>query len=179
MTELPVSETLDAGEFVWSAFDVTHDRVEAGDFPALSGGFAAERSTADREPVGATVFRLFENICFLMFEPESRNQPYTPAMVLNDRRSFALDDLSQAEVENLNNVAPKVGRADLRGRLHDVVWTKRRDLGHDNALQAIEQFRALEPSGNRQPRHILDCWERALSLGRTIGVKQQVAARGY
>lgn len=128
---------------------------------------SANEKLAERE---RSIFRILSDICFLRFEPVSRNRPYTPIIQLGDSRSFSLDDLVPADLTLLEAVVPRVIRPDLRGRIWDVLWLKQRNLGVYTALSAIEAYSAvrLPASPLHRSQLVVNCWERALSLARMI-----------
>lgn len=172
MTELESGPTyvLDAEAVDWSAFDEAVGSCDPADYYAMNSALASASVDENLTEHDKEVFTTFSNICFLHFEPHSRNRPYMPAIQLGDRRSFSIDDLTPEVLTFLDASASKITRPDLRGRVNDILWLRRRALGVRTALAAIEAYSELGLPDSRTPRShsIVDCWDRALSLARLL-----------
>jgi hypothetical protein len=172
MTEDEGGQTLDldADDFDWGALDGLLLPCAPGDYYEMHNALGAAGAPDGVSEHDKMVFRTLSNICFLHFEPSSRNNPYTPAIQLEGRRSFDIEDLSPRTLTFLDSAVSRIGRPDLRGRVYDVLWLTRRDLGVRTALGAIEAFSELRIPSSRAPRShmVVDCWDRAISLARLI-----------
>ncbi|MCC9177672.1 DUF4209 domain-containing protein [Arthrobacter sp. zg-Y750] len=161
---------LNAEAFDWSALDDALIDCATADYYEMHKALRSTDVDEDMAEHDKRIFHLLSEICFLHFAAASRNMPYTPAIQLGDRRSFSLDDLTPQSLAFLVSAAPRIVRPDLRGRVWDILWLKRRDLGIRTALAAIEAYSAVNlPASQTVRSHsIVDCWDRALSLARTI-----------
>lgn len=172
MTDVESGPTniLDAEAFDWIAFDEAVRSCDPADYYAMNSALASASADENLTEHDKEIFTTFSNICFLHFEPRSRNRPYMPVSHLGDRRSFAIDDLTPEALTFLDSAASKITRPDLRGRVYDILWLRRRALGVRTALAAIEAYSELCLPDSRTPRSrsIVDCWDRALSLARLI-----------
>lgn len=161
---------LDADTFDWSVLGAYLQDLPAGQFMGLNGALA-RLSADDSQPEHVKrVAWILGSICFLHCEPGDRMTPFRPAIQLEGQRSFSIDDLSNSTLEYLNAIAQHIARPDLRGRVCDVVWLRRRNLGIRNAVEAIGAYGSLRLDGTSPVvgHYIVECWDRAMCLGRML-----------
>jgi len=92
--------------------------------------FFAKAKKADEDGDGdqAVALRLLGSVASLRLNPESASEPLLPMMVMGGRRSAVLDDFDSSQMDLLAGVMPSIEDAELRARVADVVWVKRRDF---------------------------------------------------
>ncbi|MFC8521371.1 MULTISPECIES: DUF4209 domain-containing protein [Micrococcaceae] len=156
--------------FDWVRLDRVLGNCGPADYHEMNNVLGSASADEKLAAPDKAVFRILSNICFLHFEPSSRSQPFTPAIQLGDRRSFAIDDLSPDDLKFLELSVVRIIRPDLRARVWDILWLKRRDLGARTALGAIEAYSAvnLPATPTARSHSVVDCWDRALCLARMI-----------
>lgn len=85
------------------------------------------------------VFALLYHICSLMLDLDSDSKPFRPVMELVDRRSAAIDDFKETHLETLEKIVNDVKDAELRARIADVLWCRRRG-GYSIAKLAVDSY---------------------------------------
>ena len=124
------------------------------------------------------VYRLLGDITSLFMRSDNYKEPFGPMMVMHDKRSAILDDFSEGELAALKGLVSEIEDAELRARVTDVIWIRKRD--HVMAEAAIDSYlesaMALEDP-DQWPRSF-DRIERAFrlasSLGKTTGHMDKV-----
>lgn len=66
------------------------------------------------------------------------DNPFQPTWQFDSRRSFVPDDIPEAHLDVLQEITPTVTDVELRARLADILWTRRRD--HQMAIMAVEAY---------------------------------------
>jgi hypothetical protein len=84
------------------------------------------------------VFQLLECVCLFGFEPREFNDPFPPITTIGVCRTATPDDIADTDVELLRSLAPEVKDPELRARLADLVWFRKRD--HHCAELAIASY---------------------------------------
>jgi hypothetical protein len=84
------------------------------------------------------VFQLLECVCSFGFEPREFNDPFPPITTIGACRTATPDDIADTDVELLRDLAPEVKDPELRARLADLVWFRKRD--HHCAELAIASY---------------------------------------
>jgi len=94
----------------------------------------AERFRAYKEEARAAnnhrahrVFELVERVCTFGFEPSNFTDPFPPMMTKGAARTAMPDDVAETELDVLGQVAPEIKEADLRARVADLIWLRKRD----------------------------------------------------
>ncbi len=114
---------------------------------------------------------LLSKVFGFMFRPRTV-ETFRPVLVLEDgRRSMIPGDLTDAQLDDLENLLGQVDDPEFTARIADVIWLRRRDV--KAARLAVESYLA---SGKRleDPEnwvHGLERYERALRLARQIEPK--------
>jgi hypothetical protein len=116
----------------------------------------------------AAVFQLLHDMCFFQFEPSNRDEPFKPLMTSSQGRTVIPSDIGDHDFDALRELAPKVVDPELRGRLSDVLWVRKRD--HQFARIAVDAYlesaRSLEGQSNLP--FAIQRIERALRLGAML-----------
>ena len=135
-------------------------------------------AAGDRE--AAQAFRLLLDLTFYRFVPESVNEPFQPTLVMDERRSATSGDLTDEELAMLRELAPGIEDAEMRARVADAIWDRKRDvkfaqMAIDSYLESARRLAENPPNiGDRAMLvYSLDRIERALRLSRMINDKQR------
>lgn len=161
---------LDADAFDWSVLGTYLQEIPFGQFTALNGALARLSADTSQPEHVQRVAWVLGSICFLHCEPGDRLSPFRPAIQLEGQRSFSIDDLTTPTLSYLHAIAQRIARPDLKGRVCDILWLRRRNLGVGNALEAIDAYRSLSLDGTSSVagHYIVECWDRAMCLGRML-----------
>ncbi|MGR3177409.1 MAG: DUF4209 domain-containing protein [Candidatus Anammoxibacter sp.] len=110
------------------------------------------------------VFAILGGITSLMLKPESLSEPYQPVIVLKDSRSAIIDDFPNDIINFLSEILDDISDAEIRARIADVVWLRKRDYkAAEIAINSlIESATKLEDKENWT--QFTDRIERALRL---------------
>src|SRR5260370_338759 len=115
------------------------------------------------------IFSLLGRIASLHFKLDNDQDPFGPMFVLDGRRSFIVDDLTDDHTQILTEVVSEVADPEMRARVADVLYIKTRDTSF--AGLAIDAYLASAAT-LLQPEHWVSTEERierALQLAARIG----------
>ncbi len=74
------------------------------------------------------IYSIFGGLTSMMLKSESPTEPYQPVAVFNDKRSAITDDYSDDVINLLSDYLEKIDDPELRARIADVVWLRKRDF---------------------------------------------------
>lgn len=74
------------------------------------------------------IFSILGGLTSMMLKSESPSEPYQPVAVFNDRRSAIIDDYSEDVINLLSEYLGKINDPELRARIADVVWLRKREF---------------------------------------------------
>ena len=119
------------------------------------------------------VFSLLGHITSLMLKSDSPHEPFAPLAVFHDFRTAIVDDFSDAHLDVLRELAPEISDAEMKARVADVLWIRKRDFQMAQlAVKAyLESAQSLE-----DPRKWSLCFqriERASHLAALLGKKNK------
>ena len=136
-----------------------------------SSRFAAMASEAAQTSDVNTqeVFRLLSSLTSMYFKLDSPHQPFGPMTESHDRRTSIPDDFDDSRLNFLHEIVAEVSDPELRARIADVLWLRRRDykMGEIAINAYLESAGALE-----DPEHwtaTSDRLERALQVAVHLG----------
>ncbi len=116
-----------------------------------SGAFFTKAREAEEsgDTTGREVFGLLGAVTSLLLQPDSREQPFIPMLVTPQQRSASVDDFTDAHLDFFAALAPDAADPEIRARLADVLWVRRRDFRIAGlAVEAyLESARTLERTG--------------------------------
>lgn len=140
----------------------------------------AKAADANGDQKTAEINRLLGAITSLMFRPDDK-QPFGILAEFATGRSAALDDFSEHQIDVLAEVVNDVTDSELRSRIADIVWTRKRS--HLAAETAIEAY-LTSAEHLESPSEWTHCEKRirralklAASLGRENGLFSTVIER--
>lgn len=119
------------------------------------------------------VFALLAAATSLMPKLDSKDEPFGPMAVMNNFRSAILDDFNDTHLHIFEELVPHVVDPEMRARITDILWIKRRD--HRMARHAVESY--LESAKVLEdPEHWPPCADRinrAVQLAAVLGRNQE------
>lgn len=132
--------------------------------------FDKAKELAEEGDIDASrVYRFLGDVCSLHLKDDDPNEPFEPRMVIANGRTAALNDFLDEDLDLMSEFLEEVEDPDLKARIADILWTKRRD--HEAAETAVEAY--LDSAEN-----LLDpeSWstgfkriERAVEITRMLG----------
>lgn len=116
------------------------------------------------DKVGAAVFEFLKRVTLAAVNSESRDQPFYEQWLLR---------FSDDEIAVMAELAPTVSDAEMRARLADIVWTRKRDPGPARLAvdSYVESARTLRGQGCWLESHVRA--GRAANIGRMLGQKSE------
>lgn len=154
-----VTLSSDAAEF--EPAEVLHDSLQAlAEAAELEEGASSLRTRTLRVMARATS---------AMLDPDSWDEPFTPAVEWSGKRTVIPSDLEQSELTLLADVLPLVEPAVLKARIADVVWTYGRPRDPSTAVVATEAYLAVPMDWDAWARTGRDGCRRATQLARHQG----------
>ncbi len=131
--------------------------------------YAKARDAGDEKT--EEVFSLLGAICSFHFKPDDKNEPFGPMMLITTGRSAIPDDISDGHIQILHELLPDVKDPEMRARIADVIWLRKRD--YKTAELAIgsylESASVLENPDSWVPG--FERIQRAFSLALQLGKK--------
>jgi hypothetical protein len=102
------------------------------------------RAKENGDNVAEAVYHILATSCLMMLKPESRDEPFEPFAVFPPNRSAIPSDISDGELDLFQAVAPSISDHEVRARIADLVWVRRRHF--PSVLIAIDAY--LESAAN-------------------------------
>lgn len=165
-------------DFENSAWEDVTERADARECRAYWHLFAAkaEESQEAGDEEARVVFSLMYAATSLhLNDPASTTNPFCPMLVDLDGRTPDVDDFTDEQLEIFGQLIPTIKDAELRARIADVVWVRKR--GHQIAEQAVSAYlasaRRLEDTEELWPPCV-DRIERAVTLAVLHGKNSQM-----
>jgi len=85
-------------------------------------------------------YRFLGDICSISLKDNDPSKPFQPQIVLPNGRTASIEDFSDEDLDLMNQLLKDVENSDLKARISDILWTKRRD--HEAAETAFEAYLA-------------------------------------
>lgn len=104
-----------------------------------------------------------------MLNPDSWDEPFSPAMESGGSRTVIPSDLDAAELTLLAQALPMIEPVVLRARVADVVWTYRFPRDPAVALMAADAYLAVPLTWDAWVRSGRDSYRRVVELARRQG----------
>lgn len=118
------------------------------------------------------VLWLLAEICSLMLNPSSLQNPYTPVAIWsNGTRSVAVEDFTEADIAFFENIVEDCKNNMLQARIADLLWLLKKKKNIKHLEIAVNNYLKF-PIDNNFIRNISECFERAIRL--TILAKRPI-----
>lgn len=116
----------------------------------------------------ARIYFLMSDLCSMMLHSQSKNEPFSPQIILADgRRSAILDDFTSEELIFFALILPECKTYQIKARIADVLWTLKQDKAIDFVKIAIENYQEY-PLSHDTIHYAGRAWQRAILLALTI-----------
>lgn len=134
---------------------------------ALSG--AAKAAIENNQPSKGKVLWLLADACSPMLKPESTNEPFSPMMVMEGKRSPLPSDYAEDDLAFLASIVDEIDEPRLQGRVADILWTCVTPRNPQHALTAIDAYRSIPIDTDGWVADGQECWTRAAVLAGLMG----------
>lgn len=122
---------------------------------------------ADDSAIAKVCF-LIGDLCSMMLHPQSKNEPFSPFIILADgHRSAILDDFTLEELDFFELILQECKAYQVKARIADVLWTLKRAKAIEFAKIAIENYQKY-PLSHDTIHYAGKAWQRAILLALTI-----------
>ena len=132
-------------------------------------GTKAREAEESDDTKGQRIFVLLASITSMYLKLDTPEEPFGPMMVFHDRRTATVDDFDEDQLKLLTEVVADISDPELRARIADVLWLRKRD--YHMAELAIESY--LESAKRLEdPENWVgtaDRMERALQMATMLG----------
>lgn len=171
-----ISPTLsDFENCAWEKAIEAAEKRECWDYSQLFETKAKEcQEVGDKQAQEAfTLLNAAASLC--LKEPTNTTSPFCPEFVGHEFRTADVDDFTDAHLEVFGQLIPKIKDPELRARIADIVWVRKR--GHKVAEQAVSAYLASA----RRLEHTEKLWspcidrmKRAVTLAVLHGKNSQM-----
>ena len=110
------------------------------------------------------VLWLLADACSMMLKPDSLNEPFSPFMVMDGKRSALPEDFKEEDIEFFSEIISLIDESKLCARVSDILWLLQKPKNPDNARRAIDSYTSVEISTENWIRDGRECWDRAIQL---------------
>ncbi len=144
----------------------TQDSRDCSDYVIPFGQRASELEDIDFDASNA--FRLLSIVSTLRLDPDDPDAPFQPGMVTTESRTAIVEDLPENLVDVIEKAASVPTDPDLRARLCDICWIRRRNrhLAMDAVPAYIEAGGAILSSDRSLNWEVR--FERGLQIARSL-----------
>ncbi len=108
---------------------------------------------------------LLAEICSLMLNPSSLQNPYTPVAIwANGTRSVAVEDFTEADIIFFENIVEVCKNNMLQARIADLLWFLKTKKNIRHLEIAVENYMKLPIDNDVSVKNTKECMERAIRL---------------
>lgn len=108
---------------------------------------------------------LLAEICSLMLNPSSLQNPYTPVAIwANGTRSVAVEDFTEADIIFFENIVEVCKNNMLQARIADLLWLLKTKKNIRHLEIAVENYMKLPIDNDVSVKNTKECMERAIRL---------------
>jgi hypothetical protein len=161
--------TLKKDDFVRSRWEDMIASCPDKECQRYSAIFRAKEAEASGDAQARAVFALLGAVASFNLNGDSVDEPFTPALVFQNSRSASPDDITDAQLEVLREVVAEARDPEMRARIADLLWVRKRDFRM--AELAIESYLdsadVLKSSKSWLAR--AEKLERAVNLAASLG----------
>jgi hypothetical protein len=166
MTRYPEDTPIAVEHFETCGWKQIFEGAEPEDYASMWQALSDAAKTAvesGRNSEGRVLW-ILADACSMMLRPASLNEPFTPMIVMDGRRSALPEDFPADEVQFLSAIYTRIDDQKLRGRIADLVWLLERPRNPAAAVAAIDSYRNVPITMDRWVRDGRECWDRAIQL---------------
>ncbi len=142
------------------------DSRDCSNYVIPFGRRASELEDTDSD--GSNAFRLLSIVSTLRLDPDDADDPFQPGMVTTESRTAIVEDLPGNLIDVIEKAASVPGDPELRARLCDICWIRRRNrhLATAAVPAYIEAGRKILSSD--RSLHWEERFERAFQIARSL-----------
>ena len=126
-------------------------------------------------------YTILQIVTSVYLNPSDINMPYKPFFVSSQRRSYALEDLTEDGISFLKDFLLLTENNILKGRIADILWL--RGQGFEYAKTAISCFRQYPKTEETWYDGAADVWERTIRMllrfGRGLQAEFEAVQRDF
>jgi len=127
-----------------------------------------QKASEERRTAQSKVLWLLADACSMALNPSSLNEPFKPYFRGRTGRSTIPDDFSEQDIDYFHLILPGAVNPWLKARLSDLIWLRRRSLGKDIVLVAIDSYLMTPLTHESFVGEGSLCWIRAIQLTRIL-----------
>jgi len=116
----------------------------------------------------AEVLDLASDICSMMLQPNSTNDPFKPLKQYDGKRTAIADDFTSKQLEFIANVYLSLEEPLVKARFSDLLWLCINPRKIEFVRSAIKSYLMLPIAPEIWVRDIGNCWERCVQLALQI-----------
>ena len=166
---------LDFENCAWENVVQTAEKKKCSNYRHLFAAKAGEAQEAGNEQARVVFVLLYAATSLHLNDPSSSTSPFCPMLTDFDGRTPDVDDFTDEQLEVFRLVIPKITDPEIRARIADIVWVRKR--GYQLAEKAVSAYlasaRRLEDTEKLWPPCI-DRVKRAVTLAVLHGRNSQM-----
>lgn len=142
------------------------------DLFSLAFNKAAREAEENNDEKSKHILMLFQGMTSMMMHDSEKSHPFTPSIILaNGSRSAAISDFSDEQLDLFKEWLSVCVDPELKSRIADIIWTRKRQGNHLVAEAAIEAYieSALRMFESEFPHRGVERISRALHLSVNLG----------
>lgn len=126
-----------------------------------------QKATEEGNMAQSKVLWLLADVCSMVLQPSSLNEPFKPYFINHTQRSATPDDFSKNDIDYFMLILPSITFPWLKARLSDLIWLQHRSKT-DLALEAIDSYLIAPLTLESFLGEGGFCWIRAIQLTRIL-----------
>jgi len=111
---------------------------------------------------------LLSDTCSMMLNPKSKNEPFSPFMIMGGKRSAILDDFTSDDLIFFSEVVESIKDYRIQARVSDILWTANKPKKIDHAFIAIDNYMKYPLDSEKFLHDGAESWLRAIVLAKSI-----------
>lgn len=84
------------------------------------------------------IFKLLGDVTSYHSDLDSKDNHYTPFLIMDGKRSASIEDLKKSELSFLEEIIEEINNPEIKSRIADVLWLRQRNF--KRAILAIESY---------------------------------------
>lgn len=121
------------------------------------------------------VLKVYSKICFMMLVPDSMNQPLKERLNFFEHgRSARPEDLTEAEIEILENTYKFLKNPWLKARVAEILWLLKKPKNIEWIQTAIDSYLSIKETKENWFKDVAICHERAFFLSAKFGRNSEI-----
>ncbi len=166
MERYPENTNITLEDFINSGWFEVLGETQREDYSSMWQALstAARQASEEERLTDGKVLWLLADACSMMLKPSSLNEPFTPFMVMDGKRSALPEDFQLNDITFFSEIVPKINNPKLCSRISDLVWLLVQPRDPKFALIAIDNYLQIPITTESWIRDARECWDRAIQL---------------